>query len=132
MRRLILWSCTIFTACSVSNATAAIANPEVPSFFKLPNYPTENVGTEANLFLNPKDSDALFDPNELGIIGLGSADDVDYAFISSKKEVFYVKNGDEILPDIYVKSINLLEGIVEVEYRGRLIVLSASNPTIDK
>ena len=131
MRRLNVWTFAIITGFSVSNATEVIANQR-PSFFKLPDYPTEIVGTESNLFLNPTDSDELFDPNKLGIIGLGSADEVDYAFISSEQDVFYVKNGDEILPDVFVQNINVSQGVVEIDYKGRSIMMSTNNASAEK
>lgn len=131
MRRLDVWTFAIITGFSVSNATEATANQR-PSFFKLPDYPTEVVDTETNLFLNPADSNALFDPNKLEIIGLGSANEIDYAFISSERDIFYVKNGDEILPDVLVQNINVPQGIVEIEYKGRSIMMSNNNASVNK
>ena len=131
MRHLDVWTFAIITGFYVSGATEATANQR-PSFFKLPDYPTEVVGTEANLFLNPIDSDELFDPNKLGIIGLGSANEVDYAFISSERDVFYVKNGEEILPDVFVQSINVSQGVVEINYKGRSIMVSTNNASTEQ
>ena len=103
-----------------------------PTFFELPDYTTEITNEQSNLFLNPEDSLSLFDPSKISIIGIGSADDVNYAFVSNSKKVSYVTSGEEMLPGVFIQNISPANNTVKLTYKGKVYSLSIDNPSIDR
>ena len=68
----------------------------------------------------------------MGVIGVGSAGDIDYAFISNEKRVVYVTSGQELVPGVIVKNIDPLEKLVELDYGGKVFIITQEWDTIDR
>ena len=132
MRNLI--SCFwVFIACSpASIATEVDSGKLKPIFFEVPDYETELVNIKSNLFLNPENSTVIFNPEKIGVIGVGSAGDIDYAFISNDTRVVYVTSGDEILPGVIVRNIDPPKKLVELDYGGKVFIITQESDIIDR
>ena len=132
MRRLTFCFWLIIAGTSASTATELNQDEVRPVFFGLPDYTTKIVKNKSNLFLNPEESLETFDPSKIKIIGIGSAGDINYAFISNSGRVAYVTSGHELLKDVYVENVSILEKTVELSYKGKLYALNIDNSSKDK
>ena len=132
VRQLIFLVWMVIAGNSASIATEDEIKKLQPTFFELPDYTTEITNEQSNLFLNPEDSLSLFDPSKISIIGIGSADDVNYAFVSNSKKVSYVRSGEEMLPGVFIQNISPANNTVKLTYKGKVYSLSIDNPSIDR
>ena len=123
----------VFIACSPASIATEVDSERLkPIFFEVPDYATEIVNTKSNLFLNPENSTVIFNPEKIGVIGVGSAGNIDYAFISNEKRVVYVTSGEELLPGVIVRNIDPPNKIVELDYGGKIFIISQEVNAIDR